>query len=195
MLGKGIIFTPEREDIVGMSRIGIAVHQPPDKWLEDAHNFYHPELWEDDPELHNAVFPHLGSMWGNTETPEHAIQKVLLEKKRQFGYNVPATPYGPFVIVPAYADLTAVPIVEEWWHTDGIYIWREGGEKLTGMEAAEALKSSFEKAAEKLPFRASGHVFFQTVKLSENTYRLYAIDSEWLEPQDRDVTIKVQLES
>jgi len=70
----------------------------------------------------------------------------------------------------------------------------EGGEKLTGMEAAEALESSFEKAAEKLPFRASGHVFFQTVKLSEDKYRLYAIDSEWLEPQDRDVTLKIQLE-
>ncbi|MCK5272389.1 MAG: hypothetical protein KAJ52_07420 [Sedimentisphaerales bacterium] len=193
MLGKEIIFTPKREEVVGMSRVGIAVHEPPAKWLRDAHNFHGIHIWKDDPELHNAVIPHNGVMWGNTETPEHALQKVLLEKKRQFGYNVPATPYGPFVIVPVHADLSKVPLVEEWWHTDGIYVWQEGGEKLTGMKAARALKTSFEKAAEKLPFRTSGHVFFQVIKMDDNKYRLYAIDPELFEPEDRNVTLKVQL--
>ena len=193
MLGKEIIFTPKREEVVGMSRVGIAVHEPPAKWLRDAHNFHGIHIWKDDPELHNAVIPHNGVMWGNTETPEHALQKVLLEKKRQFGYNVPATPYGPFVIVPVHADLSKVPLVEEWWHTDGIYVWQDGGEKLTGMKAARALKASFEKAAEKLPFRTSGHVFFQVIKMDDNKYRLYAIDPELFEPEDRNVTLKVQL--
>ena len=62
------------------------------------------------------------------------------------------------------------------------------------MEAARALKASFEKAAEKLPFRSYGHVFFQVIKMSENKYRLYAIDPELFEPEDRNVTLKVQLE-
>jgi lambda-carrageenase len=193
MIGKGILLPPERAEVIGMSRIGFAVHVPPDKWHRDAHNGHLPERWIDDPEMDNAVFPHIGVTWGMTPTPAHAIQRVLLEKDRQFGDHVPATPYGPFVIVPAQADLDNVPFVEEWWHTDGIYAWKEDGLKLTGMEAAKAIEADFERAAAKLPFRADGGVFFQTVKMDNSNYRLYAVDSGWLDPQDRDVTLSVQL--
>jgi len=194
LLGKGLVFPPEREQIVGVSPVGIAVHTPPDKWLRDGHNGHNPQNWEDDPELQAAVLPHNGCLWGMTPTPEHALQRVLLNKMRQFGYNVPPTPYGPFVIVPALADLDAVRHVEQWWHTDGIRIWRRGGPRLTGASAARALRESFEEAAEKLPFRVQGNVFFQAIRVEQGRYRLYAIDPGWLDPQDRDVTLRVQLD-
>jgi hypothetical protein len=194
MLGKGIVFPPEREQMVGVSPEGIAVHRPPDKWLRDGHNGHNPQNWEDDPELHAAVVPHNGCLWGMTPTPEHALQRVPLNKTRQFGYNVPPTPYGAFVIVPAHADLHAVPHVVRWWHTDGIHVWREDGPRLTGQPAARALRESFEKAAAALPFRASGNVFLQAVRLEDGRYRLYAIDPGWLDPNDRDVTISIQRE-
>ena len=111
----------------------------------------------------------------------------------QFGYHVPSTPYGLFVIVPEHADRTKVPFVEEWWHTDGIYVWKEGEPRLTGMAAAQAVQASFEQAAASLPFRATGGVFCQTLKLAENRYRIYLLDSGWLDPADRDVTLKVQV--
>ena len=193
MLGKGIIAPPRRDQVVGYSRIGIAMHEASEKWIVDAQNGHNPQIWEDDPELHNAIIPHNGELWGRTTTPEHALQRILLEKDRQFGYHVPATPYGPFVIVPAKADLSKVPIVEEWWHTDGIYAWKEGGSKLTGKEAASAIQADFERAAAKLPFRADGGVFFQTIKMDNGNYRLYAVDSGWLDPQERDVTLRVQV--
>ena len=59
-------------------------------------------------------------------------------------------------VVPAAADLKKVPFVEEWWHTDGVSVWRDGGPKLTGRAAGDALRKSFEIAAAKLPFRAVG---------------------------------------
>jgi hypothetical protein len=193
MLGKGIVFSPSREQMVGVARIGIAMHEPPMKWLQDEHNLHRPDQWVDDPELHNAVIPHNGGVWGNTPTPKHAIQHVLLEKERQFGYQVPATPYGAPLIVPALADLSKVPFVKDWWHTDGVHAWKDGGRKLTGMEAAKAIQADFERAAAELPFRATGGVFFQTVKLDDRTYRLYAIDSGWLDPRDREVMLRVQM--
>ena len=49
------------------------------------------------------------------------------------------------------ADLKKVPGVKEWWHTDGLYLWREGGRKLNGQAAANALRGSLEKAATQLP--------------------------------------------
>jgi len=194
MLGKGLVFSPGPGQIAGMSPVGITVHQPPEKWLRDGHNGHNPEIWEDDEELHNAVIPHNGCLWGMTETPPHALQAVLLGKERQFGHLF-ATPYGPFAIVPAHADLTKVAGVREWWHTDGIYAWRAGGERLTGVQAAEGLRESFEQAANELPFRARGDdVFFHAVRMDGRTYRLYAIDPGWLDPQERRVTVDVQLD-
>ena len=193
MLGKGIVFPPAREQMVGVARIGIAMHEAPVKWLEDEHNGHRPEQWVDDPELHNAVIPHNGCLWGNTPTPKHALQHVLLGKERQFGYQIPATPYGAPLIVPAQADLAKVPFVKEWWHTDGVYAWKNGRRKLTGMEAAAVIRADFERAAAELPFRAGGGVFFQTLKLDDRRYRLYAVDSGWLDPRDREVEIRVQL--
>ena len=38
MLGKGLVFSPTPEQVNGFSPIGIAVHQPSDKWLKDGFN-------------------------------------------------------------------------------------------------------------------------------------------------------------
>jgi len=194
MLGKGIVFPPRPEQMVGVSRVGFAVHEPPAKWLANNTSGHAVDSWLQDGELDQAVVPHSSVVWGNTPTPPHSLQAVLLHKKRQFGAHVPATPYGPFVFVPAAADLKKVPFVEEWWHTDGISIWRDGGPKLTGQAAGKALRKFFEAAAAKLPFRAVGDdVFFHTIELAPGHWRLFAIDPGWLDPADRRIAICVQV--
>jgi hypothetical protein len=195
LLGKGIIFSPDREDALGYSPIGMVVHRPPQKWLKDAHNGHAPDMWEDDEELHHAVLPHNGCLWGMTNTPEHALQKVLFNKGRQFGYEIPATPYGLVAFVPEFTNLDDVAHIKDWWHTDGIYVWKQGGPKLTGEEAAVALKADFKQAAEKLPFRqTSKAVFLQVLKMGDDHFRLVLVDPGWIDPRDREVEVKIQLE-
>jgi hypothetical protein len=88
------------------------------------------------------------------------------------------------------ADLSKVTGVTDWWHTDGISIWRKGGAKLSGKAAAAAVQESFEQAARKLPFRTSGDdVFFQCIRLDDGKHRLYAIDPGWLDPKERRIRI------
>jgi hypothetical protein len=194
-LGKGIIYSPDRKDILGYSPIGVVVHKPELKWLKDAHNGHSPEIWVDDPELHNAVFPHNGNLWGMTNSPDHSFQKNIFNKDRQFGSQLPATPYGLVAFVPEFADLNDVAGVNNWWHTDGIYVWKEGGRKITGNEAAKALKTDFEKAAEQLPFRQMNEpVFMQIIRVQEGHYRLVLVDPGWINPAERMVDIKIQIE-
>ena len=194
LLGKGIVFSPDRKDILGYSPLGIVVHQPSEKWLTDAHNGHAPERWVDDEELHRAVFPHNGSLWGMTNTPEHAFQKVIFNKERQFGMQLPPTPYGLVAFVPEHANRDSVAHVHDWWHTDGTYVWKNEGQKYTGQEAANRLRADFEAAANQLPFRQEGDaVFMQTVRMAEGHYRLFLVDPGWINPQDRDVTVRVQL--
>jgi outer membrane protein assembly factor BamB len=194
LLGKGLLIPPRPEAMAGLSRVGLAVHAPPEKWLVDGHNGHSPQLWRDDPELNEAILPHNGCTWGNSPTPPHALQAVAFHKQRQFGYFVPPTPYGVIAFVPAQADLPRVAGVEEWWHTDGISLWRDGGPRRTGPAAAEAFRVSLESAAAQLPFRTVGDdVFFQTVQVAPDCYQIYAIDPGWLDPAERRVRVRIQL--
>jgi hypothetical protein len=90
--------------------------------------------------------------------------------------------------------LSNVVGVTEWWHTDGTYLWREGGPKLQGTTAADALRASLEAAASNLPFRVRGDdVFFHVLEPDfTNHYLLYAIDPGWIDPRDRHVTATIQ---
>jgi len=194
MLGKNIVFSAKPEDILGYNPVGIVVHQPPREWLVDAHNGHSPERWVENDILHNSVIPHNGCPWGMTNTPDHALQAVLMDKSRQFGYQIPATPYGLIAFVPEYADLSQVAGVRDWWHTDGIYIWKEDiSEKLTGMSAATTLQSAFEEGAKQLPFRVNGYAFLNILKIKKNHYRLYLIDPGYLDPANRNVQVKIQM--
>jgi lambda-carrageenase len=190
LLGKGLVGKPEREAVRGLASIGFLVHKPPHKWLMDAHNGHRPELWSHDEELLNAVLPNNGVPWGNTNTQDHALQKVLFHKEKQFGYNIPATPYGIVAFLPSMADTSAIPQVKEWWHTDGIYIWKNESEKFTGDKAARMLADEFKRAKEDLLFSYVGDdIFLQTIELSANKYRLYLIDPGWIDPMNRNVEI------
>ena len=190
LLGKDLVLTPRPDQMAALSPVGLAMHQPSARFLADAHNGHAPQNWVPDPELENGVLPYNGSLWGLTRTAPQALTRVLFRKQRQFGYFVPPTPYGIIAMVPAGADLRQVAGVEEWWHTDGVWLWREGQPKLTGMAAAKALEASAASAARKLPFRASGDdVFFQAIRLGAGVYRLYAIDPGWLDPKARRIRI------
>jgi hypothetical protein len=194
MLGKGLIFTPKPEEMVGLNPIGFAMHEPSEIWIEDSFEGHDTNGWDPPPEMEQAVINRSGVWYGNAPTAPHSLQAVLLNKKRQYGGQVPATPYGPFVIVPAHADLDKVVGVREWWHTDGTFIWREGGPKMQGEEAAKALRESFEQSARELPFRAFGDdIFIQTLLVEENRYRIFLIEPGWIEPADRNIDLQCQL--
>lgn len=123
-----------------------------------------------------------------------AFPHVALNKRVNFGWHVPATPYGPIAIVPVHADLTKVPGVTGWWHTDGIYLWREGGPRLRGMKAAETFRQSLEAASTRLPFHVTGDdVFFAAVQTGPKSCRFYLIDPGWVTPQARKVKVRVQV--
>lgn len=194
LLGKGLVVSPRPDQLAGLSPLGFVVHHPPQKWIEESHNGHQIDRWQEDPEADRGVLPRNACFHGNTPTPPHALSAVLFHKKRQFGSHIPATPYGLVAFVPAHADLDKVAGVDDWWHTDGVSVWREGGAKLMGKEAAEALRESFERSAGRLPFRASGDdVFLQTVQLAADSYRLYLIDPGWLDPAVRRVRVRIQL--
>ena len=193
LLGKGIVWKPNAEEMANINPLGIVVHPPSEAWIRDGINGHSPETWQPNEDLENAVIPFNGTNWGLYPTPDFALQKILFNKKYQFGSFVPATPYGLVTFVPAHFDRADFPHVKEWIHTDGTYIWKDGSEKLNGPEAAELIKAAFQDAAKGLKFRIEGDVFMQALQLDEKTYRIFLIDSGWVDPAERNVKITCQI--
>lgn len=194
LLGKGWLFAPRPEQAVGTCPVGLVIHTPPEPWIADAHNGHGNNDWTENTGLHDAVFPHNGAIWGLTPTPLHSFSAVLFRKSRQGLNHVPATPYGPVVMIPAFADRSMVPGVKLWWHTDGVHAWRDGGARLTGPAAAAALTQDLETLAHHLPFRPTGDdAFFHSIQVDPDTFRLVAVDPGWLDPADRHLLVRIQL--
>jgi hypothetical protein len=170
------------------------MHPPPEKWLRNAHKNHHPwEACEDDETL-DAIYPRLHCGWGHAPLPEHALARVAFDKRRVANGMVPATPYGHMLMLPCHFDHDKIETVRDWWHTDGIYLWREGGQRLLGPAAGEALRDSLRAASGSLALRSVGeNVFYQLIRKDAGGYRLFAIDPGWLDPADRVAAFEVNL--
>jgi hypothetical protein len=193
LLGKGLVAPPAREALANLSSVGILMHEPSEHWLEDAHNNHQSWLNHDTSEILGGVFPRISCGRANTPLPDYALSKVVFHKERCFGGLVPATPYGHVTMLPAGCDRTDAKHVESWWHTDGVRLWQDHGEKLTGAAAADALKRALQLASHQLPVRVEGDdVFYQVVKRTQGGWRLYAIDPGWLDPEQRTVRFILQ---
>ncbi|MFW5884529.1 MAG: PQQ-binding-like beta-propeller repeat protein, partial [bacterium] len=200
LLGSGAVFPPAPDRFANISPVGIVMHEPSAKWLANAHNNHRPWEASEDEETLVAVLPQLHCGWGNAPLSDHALSRVLFHKRRVFDGEVPATPYGHILMLPEHADRSDITRVEQWWHTDGIRLWREDGAssgpgaRLTGAVAARALRVALEAGRHSLPISYEGDdLFYQVIELEGGTYRLTAIDPGWLDPAARSARFTVTL--
>lgn len=196
LIGKGLLWTPDPEEMVGVCPVGIVFHNGSSYFPIEINSRSYPRGLA---EVEQSVFARTGDLWGISPTPAFSLEKALFDKRFQAHDNIPATPYGPPVIVPEQVDLGRVPHVASWWHTDGTHLWKDPANKLLGQAAYDAIKADLEANASKLPLRVQwtgrNHIFFHTVNpaFDKGLYRSYAIDADWVDPTDKTVTATVNL--
>lgn len=196
LLGKGVLWAPKPSEMAGTCPVGFLFHYgsayfPP---TQNARSYA-----KEVPEQTDAVLNRITELWALAPTPEYSLEKLLFDKKIQGHDNIPATPYGPVVITPSYTDPESVRGVKSWWHTDGVYVWKDPANKLLGQAAFDAVKADLEAQSAALPFRArwtgDNRVFFHTLnpEFDKNLYRIVAVDADWLDPNDKVVNVTTQL--
>jgi hypothetical protein len=193
LLGQGIVFPAAPSQFANLSPVGIVMHEPAEKWLVNAHNNHRPWLEQEDEQTLNGFLPQMHCGWGRSPLPDTSLSAILYRKPRVFDGGVPATPYGHVLLLPEHFDRSGLDWIDEWWHTDGVYLWREGGEPRLGAETGSALRASLERGTLRLPFRAErDDVFYQVLSLGPRRYRMFVIDPGWLAPKDRRVRMVYQ---
>jgi hypothetical protein len=194
LLARGIVFPPRPEQMANICPVGLVMHPPEQKWLRNAHNNHRPWKAREDEETLEAVYPRLDCGWAFAPLPQFAFSRIAFRKRRVFDCLVPATPYGHVLMLPCHFDHSGIDVVQNWWHTDGIYLWRKDGPRLLGQEAGQALRASLEQAAADLAVRSTGDdVFYQLVRRPKGGYRLYAVDPGCLDPADRRARFRVNM--
>ncbi len=190
---SGILYPIEPSEGIGFSRLGLVMHSPNKTWLAETDNMHRPHQWFEQPYIQEAVLPMNGCTWSWAPTPAHSISAVLFRKQQQAMSHIPATPYGPVLMVPEHAPYASCETVDEWLHTDGIHLWADEGTKLCGPAAAALLRQRAEHHAHSLPVRAlDDDVFIHTINLRSEGMRIYLIDPDWLTPSERTLRLIIQ---
>lgn len=196
LLGKGILWSPKPSEMAGVCPVGFLFHHGSPYFPATTNGkSYTPEV----PELSQAAFNHMGELFALAPTPEFSLEKLLFDKDIQGHNNIPATPWGPVVLTPFQTGTESTPGVQSWWHTDGVYIWKDPANKMLGQDAYNAVLADLQAHVGSLPLRASwsgdNRVFFHTInpEFDKELYRSVVVDADFITPHDKVVTIINQM--
>ena len=194
MLGKGVIAPPRRQQIEGVSSVAVAIEQPSTRLSVHGFNGHNLALWSNDrTDSQPWPFDRIDCYWNMAPTLPTDIAAYLWGRARQ---NIPITSplqrHRVFVcLLPGGKPQTP----GRWtslWTTNGDTISKDG-RSYSLEEARAAIQADLAHAQRNHPFAVEGHVFHQVVQLADDHYLVALIDSGWVDPAERTVTIRSQL--
>ena len=200
LLGKGLLRPPRRSEMVGLSRVALAI-DPSDDFIFAASNQAHFDDFTDAEINSENPFSRLSGEWSRAPShPNHFSSWVFNQKQQGINF-VPATPYGFVPIVPQKAVQDGkIEIADEQderaftlnagYGTDG-ELGVINGVVMNSAEWRTKFLADLKESAKKLPFLAGGDVFMNAIK-EENGYTLCLVDSDCVLLRDKKVTLKVQ---
>ncbi len=191
MLGKGLLVPPAARDMAGISPLAIKMREPSADFLVQAENLGYQDAFTEDRLERTAPMSGLACYWGAAPTEESYIGGYLLDQETHFGNFIPKTPYGFPAIVPTACRSKIAGWPVGGWETDGRWFYDDGS-RVTGLEARSRVLADFKAAADGMPFQLLGPAFMQAQRMGDDVFRLTLIDPGYLDPDDRQVVIRVR---
>ncbi|MGY5352184.1 hypothetical protein ACXGQW_06440 [Wenyingzhuangia sp. IMCC45533] len=209
LVAKGALYVPKREQILSFNPVHLSIHEPQEHYLNEAENNKWTTFYDRDYEENNpAVFSHMNGSWlGATVTKWDFSSYASGVKDRRQNF-IPSYPNGSVLITPvqngALADASAPRgKMEDHMHpiyrnilkeyiTDGIdYISADGNTKFDADTYYTQIKQDIEAGANQLPITVSGdQVGWVVAQTSPTHLRLTLVDGGYINPSDRQVTVK-----
>lgn len=191
MIGKGLLKPPKPKEMLGLSPCSIRIHEPRSTFLREAFGGRVSDEYEAGAEDRQSLFEGLIGYRGGAPTAPHYLGSYLFQQDRHALNFIPATPYGFAAIVPSFIEKRPGESQACMVETDGQYIL-DGSKRLTGAEGMQRVRSLFESNARAMLIQVTGHVFTQVQRLDEDRLRITIIDSGYLDPDDRAVSIRIR---
>lgn len=187
MINKGIIHIPQKNELVSVSKLAIGLTRPSGRYLTSGMNGH--DVASYTPHAAKLVFDRLDCFYGQAKTAEHDPSFYLSGRKRQALNFLPSFPYGLVAHVPADENLPVSAYFEKLIITDGEF-WYEGGGRYSPDEYKEKARAFAEHYRQKLPLFVDGDAAWSASHIDGHHIRLVLIDSGYLDPADREVTVR-----
>ncbi|WP_298488113.1 WD40 repeat domain-containing protein [uncultured Maribacter sp.] len=208
LIAKGVLYVPERSEIVSFSPVHLSMLPPDDYFLEESSNTKWTTFYNEEKEKNNPlVFSHLNGSWPGAPVTDWDFSKYAGGVKDRRLNFLPTYTNGLVLLTPpqegVFADKKAKrgkltshlhPIyknIMKEFYTDGRnYYSADGKQTFKANEYYSIVENEIKKNATKIPITVSGEVAWVAAQSSSKKLRLTLIDGGYLNPDDREVVIQ-----
>lgn len=202
MLARGILFVPERDEIVSFNPVHLSISDPDQRWL-DGNGVKVTTVYDEAEEAANPmVFSHTTGAWPGAPVTEWDFSSYAtggMERRMEF---LPPYPNGMVLTTPptdgdslrgTFTDHLH-PIysnIMQEVHTDGRNYYSDV-DKTTTYRAdtyGPTIRQAVEDGAKKLPLTVEGRVAWVCAQTDSLHLRLTLVDGGYVNPDDREVTV------
>ncbi len=207
MVGKGLIYVAERDEIVSFSPVHVSMLEPDHVWIDKANNIkwttFFDQKFEDE---HKYVFGRVNGTWPGAKVSEWDFSRYAAGVKDRHLHFLPPYNNGIVLITPpqegAGADLDAPrgkmtdhlhplykDIMKEYY-TDGRYYYSaDGKEKYPAETYYKVIEQQIKESAKLIPVTVKGEVAWVTAQSAPKHLRLTLIDGGYINPSDKETQI------
>lgn len=187
MIEKGVYpYSPEREQIKGVSPVSIGIFDRSERLTEISLNHDH-YLYK--PETDNYVFNRMACWNAYTDIPETDITSYLYGTKRRWDNLLPSSPGGFVTIIPSDQDseIEANSWCNKAYQTNG-----DSWSNLSVSQAKEVIKEEILNQRNNLDFYVEGECFWQVTRQKDDPYTYFVIlmGNSTLSPNEKTVKLK-----
>ena len=187
MMKSGVLPVVENEDILSIGSWHL-IKDVDEKLIHTVDNHHNIKQYKKEDE--NAIFSVAQMHWAGTNIPDNDFSKIALGVKYRWLNYMPEIPNGMVAIAP----IESAKELSEKNIPFSISNAKQGlsnNEFVSAKKYASELKKIVETGAKRLPILVKGAAW-SAIKIDENHTRIILMDSGYIEPQERDVTIVFQ---
>lgn len=200
MIAKGIVYAPQRNQIVSLNPVHLSLHAPDPLYLRDSQNVKWNTFYDKVEEESNPrVFSRMSGTWpGAKVLPWDFSRYAANETERRHNF-IPQYPNGMVLMTPPQAGAVKDPrgLLNDKLHpiykgklkefiSDGRdYLSADGKKRYDADKYYLEVASAIKAGAALLPLTVSGDVGWVVSEIEANRLRLTIIDGGYLNPADR----------
>ncbi len=187
LMKSGVLPIVEKEDIQSISSWMLTedINEDLVHSIDDHHKLTNYQSDDD-----NALMSVAQMHWAGTNLPEHDYSKAALGGDYRWLNYIPELPNGMVPIAPSEAHKQLQKAQVPYFLTDGKH-GVVAGKKVAANTFKKHMDNTLSQGVKKLPIVVEGAAW-SVIKLDENHSRIVLIDQGYVEPQDRNVTIRFQ---
>ncbi|MFI3318242.1 MAG: hypothetical protein SNH88_03540 [Rikenellaceae bacterium] len=205
MIARGLLFVPERDEIVSLSPVRMTILEPDQAWLDEGNNVKWTVLYDKKAEAKNQwAIGRLNGTWPAAPTTEWDFSRYAAGATERRVNFISSYNNGHVMFTPPFDKGAKRGSVEQYLHpiykgktkeffTDGRYYYSDAkmSKKYSPKEYYKEVERAIIESSAILPVTVKGEVGWVAAQSAPKHLRLTVIDGGYIDPSEKQATIKI----